>query len=122
MARNGALRVCGAPIVEFVGWFMGPLALVLGALDVGALVWLLLVAFGMGLMNSLLASLMDEWYGYFNSPSDTSRLITLALTENFGLRQLTVWWRIRALLGGSAVTGWDNMERRGVANLGVSET
>jgi hypothetical protein len=58
---------------------MVPLALVLGALDVGALVWLLLVAFGMGLMNSLLALLMDEWHGYFNSPADTSRLITLAL-------------------------------------------
>lgn len=79
------------------------------------------VASGMGLMNSLLALLMNEWYGYFNSPADTS-LITLALIENFGLRQLTVWWRIRALLGGSAVTGWGNMDRRGVANLGVSQT
>ncbi len=106
-----------APIVEFVGWFVVPTALLVGALNTASLLWLMLVAYGMGLMNSLVALLLDESYGYFNSPSDTSRLIVLALIENFGLRQLTVVWRIRALFGGRSVKSWGNMERRGVANL-----
>jgi cellulose synthase/poly-beta-1,6-N-acetylglucosamine synthase-like glycosyltransferase len=108
-----------APIVEMLGWFVIPTALLLGALNTASLVFLLLIAVGMGLMNSLVALLLDETYGYFNSPSDTSRLLAMALIENFGLRQITVLWRIRALFGGRSVRGWGNMERRGVRNLGA---
>ena len=43
----------------------------------------------------------------------------MALIENFGFRQLTVLWRIRAMFGGRSVKGWGNMERRGVTNLGA---
>jgi hypothetical protein len=71
----------------------------------------------MGLMNSLLALLLDESYGYFNSAADTSRLVVMAVIENFGLRQMTVLWRIRAMIGGRGTQAWGNMERRGVANL-----
>ncbi|HUG09259.1 MAG TPA: glycosyltransferase [Acidimicrobiia bacterium] len=106
-----------APIVEFIGWFVVPTAWLLGAIDTTALVWLLLIALGMGLLNSLIALLLDESFGYFNSPTDTSRLIAVAAIENFGLRQLTVLWRIRALLGGKGTRRWGNMERRGVTNL-----
>lgn len=106
-----------APIVEFVGWFAVPTALVIGAIDPVALLLMLLVAFGMGLLNSLVGLLLDETYGYFNSRTDTSRLLAMAVVENFGMRQLTVVWRIRALLGGLANSTWGNMERRGVANL-----
>jgi cellulose synthase/poly-beta-1,6-N-acetylglucosamine synthase-like glycosyltransferase len=106
-----------APIVEFVGWFVIPVAWILGALNTVTLVWMLLIAFGMGLMNSIIAMLLDESYGYFNSPADTSRLIVMALIENLGLRQMTVAWRIRALIGGKGAKGWGNMERRGVTNL-----
>ncbi len=107
-----------APIVEFIGWVIIPLAWWLGALDLGSLGWLVIIALGIGLMNSLIALLLDESYGYFNSPSDTSRLLVMALIENFGFRQVTVAWRIRALLGGKSVRAWGNMERRGVASLG----
>lgn len=107
-----------APIIEFIGWFVVPLALVLGALNAWTLVWLALLALGMGLMNSLVALLLDESYGYFNSPRDTSRLVVMAVIESFGMRQLTVSWRIRAMLGGTTVRRWGHMERRGVANLG----
>jgi cellulose synthase/poly-beta-1,6-N-acetylglucosamine synthase-like glycosyltransferase len=106
-----------APIIEFVGWFVVPTAWALGALNTSALAAMLLVAFGMGLMNSIIALLLDESYGYFNSPADTSRLIAVAVMENFGLRQMTVVWRIRALVGGKGTRSWGNMERRGVANL-----
>lgn len=106
-----------APIIEFIGWFVLPTAWLLGALSTTSLVWMLVLAFGAGLANSLTALLLDESYGYFNSPLDTSRLVAMAFLENFGPRQMTVAWRIRAVLGGSATRSWGNMERRGVANL-----
>ncbi|HEU4916452.1 MAG TPA: glycosyltransferase family 2 protein [Acidimicrobiia bacterium] len=108
-----------APIIEFVGWITIPLALLLGTLNVTALLTLLALAFGVGLLNSLVALLLDESYGYFNSPADTARLIVMVLIENFGMRQLTVAWRVRAILGGKGTRVWGNMERKGVANLGV---
>jgi cellulose synthase/poly-beta-1,6-N-acetylglucosamine synthase-like glycosyltransferase len=108
-----------APIIEFAGWITIPLAFALGALNPVSLVVLLALAFGCGLLNSLIALLLDESYGYFNSKADTARLIVMVLIENFGLRQVTVAWRIRALLGGKGTRSWGNMERKGVANLGV---
>lgn len=109
-----------APIIEFAGWFIIPIALYYGALNTATFVVMLLIALGMGLMNSLVALLLDETYGDFNSPKDTSRLLVMALVENFGFRQLTLVWRIRALFGGKKTRKWGNMERRGVANLGSS--
>jgi len=84
-----------------------------------SLVVLLALAFGTGLLNSLVALLLDESYGYFNSRADTARLVVMALIENFGPRQITVAWRIRAIIGGKRTRVWGNMERKGVANLGV---
>jgi cellulose synthase/poly-beta-1,6-N-acetylglucosamine synthase-like glycosyltransferase len=107
-----------APIIEFAGWFLIPLAFILGALNVTNLLVMLGLAFGVGLMNSLLALLLDESFGYFNGPADTARLVVMAFIENLGLRQLTVAWRIRALIGGKSTRTWGNMERKGVANLG----
>ncbi|MGH8914350.1 MAG: glycosyltransferase family 2 protein [Acidimicrobiia bacterium] len=109
-----------APIIEFIGWITIPAAYFLGALNLTALVMLIALAFGVGLLNSLVALLLDESYGYFNSKADTARLIVMVLIENFGMRQLTVAWRIRALIGGKGTRAWGNMERKGVANLGVT--
>lgn len=106
-----------APIIEFVGWVVVPVAWLLGILSTTSLLWMVMVAFGMGLANSLLALLLDESYGYFNSRADTSRLVVMAMIENFGLRQMTVLWRMRAMIGGRGTKSWGNMERRGVANL-----
>lgn len=106
-----------APIVEFAGWVILPLGYALGIFNAPLFGWMVLLALGMGLLNSFVALLLDESYGYFNSPEDTSRLIVMTLVENLGLRQLTLIWRITALLGGSGARSWGNMERRGVRNL-----
>jgi hypothetical protein len=89
----------------------------MGAMDPGWLLTLIVIAVGMGLLNSIVALLLDESYGYYNTPKDTSRLLVMALIENFGFRQITVFWRIRAILGGASVQSWGNMERRGVGQL-----
>lgn len=106
-----------APILELGGWVILPLGFALGIFNAGLFGWMILFALGMGLLNSLIALLLDESFGYFNSPEDTSRLVVMTLIENFGFRQMTLIWRLRAILGGNANRGWGNMERRGVTNL-----
>ena len=108
-----------APIVEFGGWFIIPIAWFLGALNVQLMLIFLVLAYGVGVVNSLMAILLDESFGYYNSPKDIARLVVMALVENLGYRQRTVFWRIRALFGGKSTKVWGNMERRGVANLGA---
>lgn len=108
-----------APIIEFTGWILVPVAAYLGALNFTTMVLLLGLAYGVGLVNSFIALLLDESFGYLNSPRDTWRLVVASLIENLGYRQMTVAWRIRALVGGKSTKGWGNMERRGVANLGA---
>lgn len=108
-----------APIIEAIGWLVIPVAFVLGALSGEALVYMALLALGVGLMNSLAAMWLDEPYGLFNSPTDTARLLIIALIENFGLRQMTVVWRIRAMFTRRESRSWGNMERQGVARLAM---
>jgi cellulose synthase/poly-beta-1,6-N-acetylglucosamine synthase-like glycosyltransferase len=109
-----------APLLEVTGWVMLPLAYALGALNTETVVLMLLLALGAGLMNSLVALWLDEPYGFYTGPEDTSRLIVIAMIESFGLRQMTVLWRIRAVFGGKRTRHWGQMERKGVANLGAS--
>ena len=106
-----------APIVEFLGYLVVPIALMTGAVDPIDAVGLFVVALLLGTINSLLALLLDERYGYFNDPRETLQLLTLCFIENLGLRQITVWWRVRALFGGKTTKVWGNMERRGVGQL-----
>ena len=106
-----------APIVELAGWVLLPIGYVLGIFNAPLFGWMVLLALGMGFLNSFLALLLDESYGYFNSPEDTTRLVVMTVVENLGLRQLTLIWRMTALLGGTGSKTWGNMERRGVTNL-----
>ena len=110
-----------APIIEFAGWFVLPVAFLLGVLNVAVALPLIGIAFLVGAINSLLALYLDEVYGYFNSPTEAARLIGLAFTENLCWRQRTVWWRVRSILGNRKRQEWGNMERVGVGNLAARD-
>lgn len=105
-----------APLVEFIGWLVLPTAYLTGNLDTAIAVPLLLFGLLLGAVNSMLGLLLDESYGYFNSPVDSLRLAAIVFLENLGMRQRTVVWRVRATFG-RTVAGWGDMRRRGVANL-----
>ena len=109
-----------APIVEFLGYLIIPLAILTGAVSLWNVLLLFLIAVSLGAMNSLLALMLDERFGYFNDPLETLKLLMIVFVENLGLRQITVWWRIRAMLGGRATKQWGDMERRGVTGLARS--
>lgn len=106
------------PIVEAAGWILLAVGWPTGLIDMGPVIPALVLALGIGALNSLVALYLDEGFGYFNSPTDALRLAWLVFGENLGLRQRTVIWRLRAMLGGEATRGWGAMPRRGVANLG----
>jgi hypothetical protein len=110
-----------APIIEFLGWIVVPIALILGGIDPLPALLLLLVSFLAGALASIIALFLDERYGYFNEPLEALKLLTLVFVENLGLRQQTVWWRIRALFGGSTTKVWGDMQRKGVTNLRGSQ-
>jgi cellulose synthase/poly-beta-1,6-N-acetylglucosamine synthase-like glycosyltransferase len=106
-----------APIVEFLGYLVVPIAIATGAVSPISVAALYLIAVFAGAINSLLALLLDERFGYFNDPRETLKLLAVVFVENLGVRQVTVWWRVRAMLGGKVTRVWGDMERRGVAKL-----
>lgn len=108
-----------APIIEFIGWIVIPYSAFSGALNIPIMILMLLLAYGVGLINSATSLLLDESFGVHNSNRDTRRLVVAALIENFGYRQMTVVWRIRAVIGGRRTKGWGAMTRRGVTKLGT---
>lgn len=106
-----------APIVEFLGWFIVPIAVLTGTIPLGTVATFFLMAVLAGVVTSLVALLLDERFGHFNDPIETLTLLTIVFIENLGLRQMTVWWRIRAMFGGEETRAWGDMERQGVIRL-----
>lgn len=106
-----------APIIEFLGWIVVPIAILTGNLDFEVAILLLLGAFLLGTFNSLIGLAIDERFGYFNRPRDALLLLAVAILENFGSRQLTVWWRVRAMFWRGQKVEWGDMERSGVSRV-----
>ncbi|CAN5895695.1 glycosyltransferase [soil metagenome] len=107
-----------APAIEFLGYIIIPIALLTGAIPPLTVAILFLIALLIGAINSLFALLLDERFGYFNDPRETIKLLAVVFVENLGLRQMTVWWRVRAMFGGKTTKVWGDMERRGITQLG----
>jgi len=104
------------PLVELVGFVLLVVAVVSGALSGTALVAFLLAAFGMGLLLSASALLLEEMaFHAFERASDLGLMVAAMVLENLGYRQLTAWWRLQAtLLWLVRRPGrWGKMERSG---------
>jgi hypothetical protein len=51
---------------------------------------------------------------YFKNSKDIMILGIAAILENLGYRQMTVWWRIKAVIDFfKGKKGWDKFERKG---------
>ena len=110
-----------APIVEFIGWLVVPASVVLGFLNWEIAVPLFLISLVLGAGNSLIGLFLDERFGYYNAPGDAAKLLVYSLGEQLGMRQRTVWWRVRAMLWNPRRKSWGDMERTGVGNLGTEK-
>ena len=105
-----------SPLVELSGYILLPVMWALGLLNpAGAWMFFVLAIMYMVLVSALAVLLEDIAFRRYPSVLDLGRLLVGAVLENFGFRQLTVWWRVRAFweyLQGDL--SWGAMERKGV--------
>ena len=105
-----------SPLIELSGYLLLPVLWVTGLLNPAvAGTFFVLAIMYMVLVSALAVLLEDIAFRRYPSVHDLGRLLVGAILENFGFRQLTVWWRVRAFweyLRGDL--SWGAMERRGV--------
>lgn len=88
-----------SPVVEVLGLIGLGLGLAVGAVDTSFAVLFFLVAYGYGLVLSCLALVMDELgFRRYRRVRDRLLLLSWAVVESLGYRQLTALWRLRGLL------------------------
>ena len=106
-----------APLVELLGTIVLVASTLFGLIDGRVAILLFVVAYGLGVVVSVAAILLEEWAaGRHAHWLDRARLLLWATVEPFGYRQLTVLWRLQGLfqwMRGNR--GWGTMVRRGDA-------
>ena len=112
------------PLLELLGYVAMLLAWSAGAISVQYLLAFFFMAVALGGLVSLVAVALEEFaFHRYSRPSDVVRLFLLAIAENFGFRQMTLYWRVRGmarLMTGSA--DWGRMERKGFQKTQVPAT
>jgi cellulose synthase/poly-beta-1,6-N-acetylglucosamine synthase-like glycosyltransferase len=105
-----------SPVIEFSGYIVLPLLLLLGYLPISFASPLLMLSVLYSILVSVLAVLLEDiTFRRYPKASDMAVLVGAAVLENLGYRQLTVWWRVRAFWEyWRGDLSWGAMERRGV--------
>ncbi|MBA3670485.1 MAG: glycosyltransferase family 2 protein [Gemmatimonadaceae bacterium] len=106
-----------APVVEAIGLVGTVVGLSVGAINAPFALLYFLLAYGYGILLSMLTLLLEELsYHRYTGFRDRLRLARAAFLENVGYRQVTVVWRLRGLV--KYLRGkkdWGAMERRGLS-------
>jgi len=110
-----------APLVEVSGYLVTALGLWRGFIDVPFALLFLLVALGYGMILSMWGILLEEiGFWRYRRAGDLFRLLAFAVLENFGYRQCTVWYRLKAFWSAlRARKTWGRMTRTGFAAAGA---
>jgi len=111
-----------APLVEAIGLIGLALGLLLGAVNQPFAILFFLMAYGLGAVLTVMTLILEEFaYHRYESLRDRLLLITWALLEAVGYRQMTVVWRLNGLF--KYIRGrrdWGAMERRGFGTAHTS--
>jgi hypothetical protein len=84
------------PIVEFLGYLYIIIGLLFGIVSSSFIVVFFAVTIGFTFIQTLLAFIIDEFsFRNYSSFKSISALFGCALIENFGYRQLNIYWRIK---------------------------
>ena len=118
-------ELLGAPI-ELMGYLSLPALYLLGALSFPFLGMFFVASVGCGTLVSVAAVAAAAWperMGGAGQPHasllrysgrEVAILLLYAVLENFGYRQLTLWWRVRGTWDYLfAAKGWEKFERKG---------
>jgi cellulose synthase/poly-beta-1,6-N-acetylglucosamine synthase-like glycosyltransferase len=107
------------PLVEAVGLVVFVAAALLGVIAWPEAGVFMLLALSLGLLLSISAIMLEEFsFPMYRKPRELALLYAAAVLENFGYRQLTVWWRLKGFvrwLGGRRHR-WETITRS--ASLG----
>jgi cellulose synthase/poly-beta-1,6-N-acetylglucosamine synthase-like glycosyltransferase len=125
-ARFGAVGLIGlpyfvlceviGPLVELVGYLATAAGLLLGLLSVSSALLFFAVSVLFGLLLSVGSVLLEEsTISRYPNPADLVRLLLAGFIENVGYRQITLLWRVQAILQvlSKRKRTWGEMERRG---------
>jgi cellulose synthase/poly-beta-1,6-N-acetylglucosamine synthase-like glycosyltransferase len=104
-----------APALELVGFILVAYYLMQGYFASSFVAIFLVLAICLGILNSVVAILLEVSGGHrYQGIKAFLTLLLAAVLENFGYRQITLWWRLRGsldfLLGRR---GWGRMKRVG---------
>lgn len=102
-----------SPVIELGGYVIFVLSLILGILNTPFVIAFLASAVLLGILLSTSAIFLEE-ISFHKYPDlrDVLVLFCFAVLENFGYRQLTVWWRLRGLIGSVfGRRGWGKARR-----------
>lgn len=111
-----------APVVELFGYVVTVLGLAFGMVNVSFALLFILVAWGYGMLLSIWAVVLEEVsFRRYRRFGDLFRLLLFASLENFGYRQCTVWWRLKAFAKvWQRGHVWGDMVRKGFGKPGVT--
>ena len=104
-----------SPLVETAGFVILPFGFALGLVEWRLFLLFLVASLVYGLVLSLLALVLEELsFRRYREPAQLAKLVTAAVLESVGLRQVQLWWRLVALItwrGRAAV--WASAPRKG---------
>jgi cellulose synthase/poly-beta-1,6-N-acetylglucosamine synthase-like glycosyltransferase len=84
-----------APVLELFGIIIVPLALALHVVNLPYAILFLVLAYGLAVLVTLSAMAAEEWAFHRHERwRDLGLTLVASVLENFGFRQLTVWWRL----------------------------
>ena len=111
-----------APVVELLGYLITALGVGFGLVNVSFAFLFMLVAWGYGMLLSIWAVVLEEVsFRRYRRFADLFRLLLFASLENFGYRQCTVWWRLKAFANAwKGVHVWGDMTRKGFGKPSVA--
>ncbi len=105
------------PVIELLGFVAVLVSFATGLVDGWFMTLFLFAALALGVAVSMGAVLLEELsYAAYPRWGELGRMLWLAILENLGYRQLTVWWRVRAFydyMRGNQQ--WGAMVRKGFA-------
>ena len=116
------LEVLG-PVIESLGYVTFVAALLLGRASTPYVLAFLAVAFALGISLSFAAVGLEELsFRRYPRMRDLVTLLVIAVVENVGYRQLSIWWRLRGMISKlRGTTTWGAMERKGFATSANGE-
>ncbi len=104
------------PVIEFFGYLVLIGMYAAGVLDVKLAILFFVVALFYGVMFSVGAVLLEEIsFQRYPRPRDLAMLLSFGVIENFGYRQLTILWRVKAFWDYfvRGTRSWGKMQRKG---------